>query len=139
MKKIVAILVLFFISGLIFSQTSSYDSRLYVRYSETELENIRNSEPQFLELLTFKLDHSYYFIDIDINTDKTYPLLYEMDYATKKISDVAVDNISVSGFNILKYAIESNPNNRVVYRIGNSGLGLVLYSDKEVMAEFNKN
>ena len=128
-----------FISMLSYSQTANFDARLLIRYNLEELNNLKQTEPQFVEYLTYKLDHSYFFISIDINTDKVYPMLYEIDYSTKIIQNTQVENVDPNNFNILKYSIESNPKNRIVYRIGNSGLGLALYSDNEVVAKFNKS
>lgn len=114
------------------------DERLLTAYDSEYLHKLANENPQLLDYYTFKLDHSYYIMDLDVDTDKEYPLLYKMDYSSKSKESTPVENVDVDTFNILEYATENKPERRTVYRIGDSGLALVIYSEKEIAEEFNK-
>lgn len=115
---------------------SSIDARLKVKFSESDIQRISETQPQVLKYETFRLDNSWYFIDIDANSNKPYPMLFEMDYQTKSKGQL-VDEIDQGNFNILDYYLEPQVNKPIVYKIGNTGLGLVIIAEKELAEKYN--
>ena len=49
------------LTGFVFSQ--EIDTRLFEKYSETELTDMRSNSPQELTLLTYALDNAIYYAD----------------------------------------------------------------------------
>jgi hypothetical protein len=140
MKNFV-LLILFLFTLSIHAYSQDYpeiDQRLKVKYSPEDIARIQATQPLLLQYETYKLDHSWYFIELEIDSDKPLPMLFNMDYTTKSKSDLVVE-IDVDNFNILNYYIEPRIDLPVVYKIGNTGLALVIIPEKKLAENFNNS
>lgn len=133
MKKIILLLTLILIGFGVFSQTLPIDSRLYARYSEEELQNMQQNNPEDLEYFNWFVENSYVIKTVANPGTLDYPKLRYLDNETKSVG-CEVTEFNADNFNIMEYAVNVEPKKSVAYVIGNTGKVLVFYS-KEYLTE----
>ncbi|MBN2683450.1 MAG: hypothetical protein JXR58_13145 [Bacteroidales bacterium] len=139
--KIGFFLLIFFAIGFqsLYCQTNTEtDQRLLVKYSQEDLDRLTQTQPQLIKYELFRLDNSWYFIDIDLTANKPYPMLFEIDYANKTKGNL-VETIDETSFNLFNYYIDPQVDKSIVYQIGNTGKALVIIPEKELAEKFNKS
>lgn len=123
----------------VYCQTNTeVDQRLLVKYSQEDLDRLALTQPKLLQYEIFRLDNSWYIINIDLEANKPYPMLFEIDYANKTKGNL-VENIDETNFNLFNYYIEPKVENPIVYKIGNTGLALVVIAENELAKKFNNS
>ena len=137
MKKIILLLSLILMGFGVFSQTLPIDSRLYARYSEEELQNMQQNNPEDLEYFNWFVENSYVIKDVTNPWALNYPKIKYLDNETKS-EGCEVTEFDADNFNIMEYAVNVGQKKSVVYVIGNTGKALVLYSNEYLTKLYNE-
>lgn len=141
MKKISLAFFLIIISIFAFSQNynNQPDSRLLSKYSNEYLETLKNNDQQSILYLNYCLDNSYLINDsFDQEKIKHLPVLKKFDKDNKQPSDSEITTDNINNFNLFEFYFERDYYKRKLYRIGTSNKVLELYSEEEVIHNYNK-
>lgn len=123
-KLIVFTSALFF-SSLAYSQVESYDTRLEAIFTESQINNWQEKQPQILSYWEFYLDNSYVIIDqLEGKLNPAWPQI-----------ELALD----TELNILAFPHVLNAEKRQYYTITNSKKILLIHSQAEILSAFNLN
>lgn len=137
MKKIILLLSLILMGFGAFSQVSSFDSRLYAKYSEDILLNIQNNDPADIEYLNWFVENAFVIKEINDPESSAYPKLRYLDKETK-MEGAEVTEYNPETFNVLEYSYEISAKSSNAYLIGNTGKLLVFYSGETMTKLFNE-
>ncbi|MDL2262114.1 hypothetical protein LJC11_01270 [Bacteroidales bacterium OttesenSCG-928-I21] len=139
MKTIISISILLLTCTFSFSQNKELDNRLTQAFGETYLQELANNTPDEIEYLNWYLDNSY-TIDENIPLEKCEGLPYLKYFDPKtKTEGGMVEGIDIDNFNIFLYLTESHYDRPSLYRIGDSGKILLLFSTKELTKKRNEH
>jgi hypothetical protein len=132
MKQTIVFLPLLCLS--LFSQAQELppiDERLYEVFEEKFLLNLQKESPNQVLYYNYFLDHAYEIVPIPDEKTSEYP-----EITIKRFK-------SGASINILKVindaALKRNYHNRTYYRIAKTDKVLVLFSEKEIAAGFNRS
>lgn len=141
MKKISLAFFLIIISIFAFSQNynNQPDSRLLSKYSNEYLETLKNNDQQSILYLNYCLDNSYLINDsFDQEKIKHLPVLKKFNKDNKQPYDSEITTDNINNFNLFEFYFERDYYKRKLYRIGTSNKVLELYSEEEVIHNYNK-
>ena len=136
MKKIAFIIVIltaFVVSAM--SQTQFVDIRLSAVYSQEDLDNLEENNPQKLDFMNWSLDNSYTIVDAGYEKCLQMPYLKHFD-PVNKIIGANVENLSEEDLNIYMFLFERQYDKKAHYRIGDTGKAIVFKSHTELSKNF---
>ncbi len=124
-------------SVLTYAQNSVQpDTKLLVKYSETEIENIRTNDSFQIEWENWLLDNSYTILEIEDRKTENLPYLQEFDISTKTIGN-DVDFFNPESFNIHEVFYERDYQKPSLYKIGDTGFVISFHSYRTLTKEYN--
>lgn len=115
----------------------SIDSRLFEIYSSEFLLDIQNNNPQALEYMNWYLDHSFEIIELPQYKIEFLPELRYFDVNSKTIGE-PIENLPTPIFNIHKFYFERKNDLPTTYKISNTGIAIVFFSEKELVKKFKE-
>lgn len=138
MKKWVFTTFVLFICLFSQSQNSNFiDSRLFEVYPSEFLSELQTNNPQALEYMNWYLDNSFTIIELPEYKLEGLPFLMYYDIDNKNVSDT-VTELPTPSINIYKFHFERKNDLTTTYRIGDTGLAIVFFSEKELINKFNQ-
>ncbi len=129
---------LFFLSGVMAQDIPEADSRLSVRFSESQIQQWEENDPDRLALFKFELNHGYDIRVMPLEKLEDMPDLYFLDYETKSKGE-KVQSVDEQNFNLYLYDYKRDMNYDNHYRIAGSDKVLVIYSNKKFVNMFNES
>lgn len=112
------------------------DPRLFVKFTNAEIEQFQNEEPFKIAWENWLLDNSYTILEIESHKTDGFPYLKEFDCETKTIGEV-LSSINPESFNIHEVYYERDYQKSSVYKIGDTGMVISFHSYKTLTKEFN--
>jgi len=138
MRNIVFLIGFFsFVSVGIMAQSITPDPRLDAVYSEEYLQDLTNNYPRDLQYKNWYLDNAYSIVQLSVEKCEQMPFLKHLDPVNKNIGN-NVEDIDEANFNVYMYHFQSEYDQNVYYRIGNSGKAVVFESGLNLAKKFNK-
>lgn len=137
MKKIILLLSLILMGFGAFSQVSSFDSRLYARFSEEDLLEIQRNNPVDIEYKNWFVENAFVIKEIENPESSNYPKLKYFDKETK-LDGAEVNEYNPETFNVMECSYELLAKSSNVYRLGNTGKIIVFYSREDLIKLFNE-
>ena len=128
------VLSLLFSVGLTYSQKA--DDRIIVAYGDQYVSDLVKNNPQRIEYLNYFLDHSYEIITSTKNADDKYSLLSEFLKKLKHNNNVNY-SLDLNHFNVLMYNLPRDKKLKKVYRIDNTDLLIVMFSEEFFVENYN--
>ncbi len=128
MKKVIIVLISIICSGsMLFGQNTAFDSRLLVRYSVEELNEIKKENPSEIKFLTYCLDNAFYI----------------GDYPKEKEGKINLDGVkqveNINEINLYELKIEILDGRNQLFSINNNSKLLVVYDTKFLRQKFQKS
>ncbi|MFL2570355.1 MAG: hypothetical protein ACJ0QL_00570 [Parvicellaceae bacterium] len=128
------VISLLFSVGLTYSQKA--DDRIIVAYGYQYVSELVKNNPQRIEYLNYFLDHSYEIITSTKNADDKYSLLSEFLKKPKYNNNVNY-SLDLNHFNVLMYNLPRDKKLKKVYRIDNTDLLIVMFSEEFFVENYN--
>ncbi|MCT4580932.1 MAG: hypothetical protein N4A35_05900 [Flavobacteriales bacterium] len=125
-KKLLLCSIAFAGVGLLYGQDVEPDSRLTVKYTKSELQELKSNDQEQLEFLNFCIDNAYTIM----------PFPEEKAAASEIRGSVTLGNMNEINFFSLGYELEEE--NWQYYRINGSQKMLVIFSKEEVLRRMKK-
>jgi len=139
MKKILTILVLLVAFTGVYAQQGNVvpDNRLYSKFQSDDINNMVNLMPQEIVYWNWFVNNGFVVKQTTLEVAHKYPSLKFFDKDTKLAGEeeVAYDEAS---FNIMAYDFEILPDKTNVYRIGDTGYIVNIYSSRKLVENYNK-
>lgn len=140
MKKILITLIILIVAANIFAQQQGVvtpDNKLYSRFQAEDINNMLSLSPQEIEYWNWFVDNGFVVKKIEPEAARKYPLLkfFDKDTKTAGEAEVAYDE---SNFNIMSYAFDISLNDANLYRIGETGYVVGIYSSSTLVSNYNK-
>ena len=127
-------LSLLFFVGLTYSQKA--DDRIKVAYGDQYVSELIKNNPQRIEYLNYFLDNSYEIITATKNSSDKYLLISEFLKKTKHDKEINY-TLDVNHFNVLMYNLPRDRKLKKVYRIDNTDLLIVMFSEEFFVENYN--
>ncbi|MBO7651847.1 MAG: hypothetical protein J6S84_03930 [Bacteroidales bacterium] len=140
MKKILTILVLLAaFTGVYAQQQGSVvpDNRLYSKFQSDDINNMVNLLPQEITYWNWFADNGFVVKNTSQEVAHKYPALkfYDKDTKLAAEEEIAYDEAT---FNIMAYDFEILPDKTNIYRIGDTGYIVNIYSSRKLVEKYNK-
>ncbi len=140
MKKILMMLIIFVAAANVFAQQQAVvvpDNRLYSRFQSEDIDNMLALSPQEIEYWNWFLNNGFVVKHTTPEIAHKYPPLkfFDKDTKTAGEDEVAYDEAS---FNIMAYAFEIFHDKSNMYRIGDTGYVVGIYSSAKLVSNYNK-
>ncbi|MGC9330542.1 MAG: hypothetical protein ACP5DZ_01535 [Bacteroidales bacterium] len=132
------LLSLCLLSGLMAQNLRQVDTRLLTRFSEAQIQQWEQNNPNRIDLFEFELDRGY---DIQLMPEEKIqeiPFLYYLDYETKSQGE-KVQSVNEDDFNLYLYDYTRKLDRNNLYRIAGTNQVLVIYSNKKFVNMFNES
>ena len=113
-------------SNIIISQTNQFDQRLLEKYSQNELVEMQQNNPDRFNSIVYSLDHGFYFVDVP---------------SSKNINDRISGEVTITdinNFNFLMLGINFLENDYQYYKVKNLDKLLVVKSSAHINEEIKK-
>lgn len=128
MKKVLLVLISIMCSGsMLFGQNTEFDSRLLVKYSVKELNEIKKENPSEIKFLTYCLDNAFYIGD------------YPKEKEGKINLDGAKQVENINKINLYELSIEILDGRNQLFSINDNSKLLVVYDTKFLRQKFQKS
>jgi len=128
MKKVLLVLISIMCSGsMLFGQNTEFDSRLLVKYSVKELNEIKKENPSEIKFLTYCLDNAFYIGD------------YPKEKEGKINLDGAKQVENINKINLYELNIEILDGRNQLFSINDNSKLLVVYDTKFLRQKFQKS
>ena len=128
------VISLLFSVGLTYSQKA--DDRIIVAYGDQYVSELVKNNPQRIEYLNYFLDHSYEIITSTKNAGDKYSLISEFLKKPKYNNNVNY-SLDLNHFNVLMYNLPRDKKLKKVYRIDNTDLLIVMFSEEFFVENYN--
>ncbi|MGM0649729.1 MAG: hypothetical protein ACQES1_04380 [Bacteroidota bacterium] len=125
-------------SGVAAQDIHETDSRLAVRFSESQIEQWKQNNPNRIDLFEFELEHGYDIRTMPPEKLEDVPDLYYIDYETKSKGE-KVQSVDEQDFNLYLYNYERDMDHNNHYRIAGTNKVLVIYANKKFVEMFNES
>ena len=127
MKKLLVVLISVIFSGsMLFGQNTEFDSRLLVKYSVEELNNIEKENPSEIRFLTYCLDNAFYI----------------GEYPTEKDGKIKLDGekqiLNINEINLYELKIEILEGRNQLFSVNGKSKLLIIYDSSFLEDKFNK-
>lgn len=140
MRKILIIFVLLVaFTGIYAQQQVSVipDNKLYSRFLSEEINRMVTLMPQEITYWNWFAYNGFVVKRTTPEAAQKFPPLKFYDKETKLAGEEEVGYIE-EGFNIMAYDFEIHPDKTTVYRIGNTGYVVNIYSSRNLVELYNK-
>ena len=137
MKKNILLLSLILMVMGAFSQNVTIDSRLYAKYSESDLLEIQRTNPADIEYMNWFVDNAFVVKEVRNPEASEFPKLRYIDKETK-LAGEEVTEYNPATFNVMECAFVIDSKESTAYLIGNTGKVLILSSSKDLTKRFNE-
>ena len=122
MKKVLVILISIMFSGsMLFGQNTEFDSRLLVKYSVEELNNIEKENPSEISFLLHCIESAHYITPFPEGKEDAVEIIGEME--VRDINDI----------NFFELNVELIQDNYQYYTIKDSNMLLVIKSKDHIL------
>ena len=115
------------LGSMLFGQNTEFDSRLLVKYSVEELNEIKKENPSEIKFLTYCLDNAFYI----------------GDYPKEKEGKINLDGVkqveNINEINLYELNIEILDGRNQLFSINNNSKLLVVYDTKFLRQKFQKS
>ncbi len=139
MKVFTVITMFFLMSSCVLAQdTDGVDPRLKVRFSEEQLQQWEQNDPDRLDLYEFELDHGYDIRTMPPEKLENVTELYYLDYETKSKGE-KVQSVDEQNFNLYLYNYTRDMDHNMHYRVSGTNNVLVIYSNKKFVNMYNES
>lgn len=140
MKKILMTLIILVVVANVFAQQQGPvvpDNKLYSRFQTEDINNMLSLSPQEIEYWNWFANNGFVVKRANQSVAQKYPPLRFLDKDTKTAGEeeVAYDEAS---FNIMAYAFEIDIDKTNMYRIGDTGYVIGIYSSSKLVSNYNK-
>ncbi|MDA3819934.1 MAG: hypothetical protein PF590_05690 [Candidatus Delongbacteria bacterium] len=126
------------LSGLMAQDIRQVDSRLLTRFSETQIQQWEQNDPNRLDLYEFEVDNGYDIRSMPLEKLENVPELYYLDYESKSKGE-KVQSVDEQNFNLYLYNYKRDMEHNNHYRIAGTNKVLVIYSNKKFVDMFNES
>lgn len=133
-------LIIIVVAANVFAQQQSVvvpDNKLYSRFQAEDINNMLSLSPQEIEYWNWFANNGFVVKKVELEAAHKYPLLkfFDKDTKTAGEAEVAYDENS---FNIMAYAFDISLNDANLYRIGETGYVVGVYSSSTLVSKYNK-
>ncbi len=129
------VFLFFFIFNL--SAQNHIDSRISDAYGQQYANELSDNNLNRLNYLNYFLDHSYEFKTIKYDSNEKFPKISEF-IKVQKNKDIKPYKFDLNHFNVLMYSLERDRKLRKTYRVDDSDLVIIFYSEDEFIMKMNE-
>ena len=140
MKRILIVLIMTFAFAGVYAQQQGSvvpDNKLYSKFQADDINNMVNLLPQEIVYWNWFANKGYVVKKASMEVAQKFPPLKFFDKDTKLAAEeeVAYDEAT---FNIMAYDFEILPDRTNVYRIGDTGYIVNIYSSRKLVENYNR-
>jgi hypothetical protein len=140
MKKILISLISLVVVANVFAQQQASvvpDNKLYSKFQTEDINNMLSLSPQEIEYWNWFANNGFVVKKSGIDEAQKYPFLRFFDKDTKEAGEIEVAYDEAS-FNIMAYDFDIKMDKSTVYRIGDTGYVVCVYSSSKLADKYNK-